>query len=65
MEENDKLREGILGLKESSIHFKEINDSFKIEITNIRNLIEECKRCDSLIEEVIRDNTFRLVEVHI
>lgn len=43
MEENDKLRERILGLKESSIHFKEINYSFKIEITKIRNLIEECK----------------------
>lgn len=52
MKENDKLREHILGLNESLRHLKEINDSFKIDITKIRNPREERKRRDSLIKEV-------------
>lgn len=38
VEENDKLRERTIGLKESLRHLKEISNSFKIEITKLRNL---------------------------
>lgn len=37
VEENNKLREYTLGLKEFQIHLKEINKSFKVETTKIRN----------------------------
>jgi hypothetical protein len=52
-EENAKLRECTLDIKESLRYLKEINNSFKIKITKLRNSKEECKRCDSLIKEVI------------
>lgn len=47
MEENNKLRERILGLKESLRYIKEINNSLKIEITKLENSKEKCKWCDS------------------
>lgn len=50
VEENNKLREHTISLKESLRHLKGINDSFKIEITRLRNSKEECKRRDSLIK---------------
>lgn len=37
VEENNKLRERILSLIESLRYIKEINKSFKIEITKLRN----------------------------
>lgn len=48
--ENPKLRERTLCLKESLIHLKEINNSFKVETTNLRSSKEECKQCVSLIK---------------
>lgn len=45
--ENDKLREHNLGLKDSLRYLEKINTSFKIEITNIKNLRKECKSCVS------------------
>lgn len=52
-EENAKLRERTLGLKESLIYLKEIKNYFKIYITKTKSRKEDCKCCDSLIKEVV------------
>lgn len=54
MEENNKLRECILSLKESLRYLKGTNNSFKIEIKKLKSFKEKCKQCDSLIKEVTR-----------
>lgn len=53
VEENDKLINQNLDLKEYLGFLEESNKSLKLEINNIRNARETCETCVSLKKEVI------------